>query len=109
MPIIGEYFRRFAGNPQYSPTFPRGGGAAVFAVEVFVVDAGVTLTVAIEHKNIEDIAFTNLATMSALTAGVNTQAATGIKEQLRLAYTVNGSAASDSVYANTLAPSWRPY
>jgi hypothetical protein len=109
MPIIGEYHRRFAGNPQYSPTFSRGGNSAVFAEEVFEVDPLVTLTVVVQHKNIEDTSWTNLVSLATLTAGVTTQTASAIKELLRFAYTVNGSNPEDSVYSNTLAPSWRPY
>jgi len=51
--IVGQYFRRFAGSAQYGPTFARGGNAALFAIEVFAVDASTTLTATIEHKNIE--------------------------------------------------------
>src|SRR5438045_3258537 len=45
MPIIGEYHRRFAGNAQYSSTFPRGGNAALFSVEILAIDGGTSLTV----------------------------------------------------------------
>lgn len=107
--VVGGYYRRFGGNPQYSPTFGRGGLAAVFAVEIFAVDASTTLTVVVEHKNEDDTSWTTLTTLSTMSAGVNTQTATGIKEQLRYAITVNGMNGTDSVYANVLAPSWRPY
>jgi hypothetical protein len=106
---IGDTYRRFGGAVQYGPTFPRGGNAAVFAVEVFAADAGAALTVIVEHKNASDTSWTTLATLAGLTAGVNTQTATGIKEQLRLSFAVTGTNAWDSVYANVLAPSWRPY
>jgi len=109
MPFIGEYHRRFAGNPQYSPTFPRGGNAALFGEEIFEVDPAVSLTVVVQHKNIEDTSWTNLVSLSSLTSGVNTATASAIKELLRFAYTVNGTNPEDSVYSNTLAPSWRPY
>lgn len=109
MPIIGEYFRRFTGTPQYSPTFPRGGNAALFSVEVFAADAGTSLDAVFEHKNVEDTAWTTLASLTAMTSGVNSVTAVAVKEQIRIAYTVNGASASASVYANTLAPTWRPY
>lgn len=63
----------------------------------------------IEHKNEEDTSWTTLATLSTMTSGVNTQTASAIKEQLRYAITVNGSSAWQTVYANILAPAWRPY
>lgn len=109
MPIIGEYFRRFSGITQYSPTFSRGGNAAVFNVEVFDVDSGVTITVTVQHKNVEDTSWAALVSLVNLTTGVTTGTASGIKELLRFAYVVNGSNPEDSVYANTLAPAWRPY
>lgn len=107
--FIGEYFRRFGGSTQFGPQFPRGGNAAVFAVEIFAVDAGASLTVTIEHKNAEDTTWTTLTTMSSLTSGVKTQAASAIKEMLRMSFAVGGATAGDSVYANVLAPSRRPY
>lgn len=107
--IVGQYYRRFSGGSQYSPTFARGGMAAVFAVEIFAADASTTLTVTVEHKNVEDTSWTTLATLATMSSGVNTQTATAIKEQLRFAFVVNGTNAYDSVYANVLAPAWRPY
>jgi hypothetical protein len=106
---IGDYFRRFAGGTQYSPSFPRGGLSAVFGVEIFFVDASASLTVGIEHKNIEDTSYSLLGSLASLTSSVNMLPLSGIKELVRFAYTVNGSNAYDTVYANILAPMWRPY
>jgi hypothetical protein len=105
---IGDYYRRFGGSAQYSGVFSRGGSGALFSIEILACDASTSFTVVIEHKNIEDTSWTTLATLAAMTSGVNTQTATGIKEQLRFAFAVNGSNAYDSVYANILAPAWRP-
>ena len=107
--IVGNYFRRFGGSAQYGPTFPRGGNAALFAIEIYAADAGTSLTVTIEHKNASDTTWTTLVTLAGLTAGVNSQSASGIKEQLRISFVVTGASAGDSVYANVLAPAWRPY
>jgi hypothetical protein len=107
--IIGDYFRKFAGGPQYGPTMPRGGEAAVFGIEIFAVDAASSIDFSVEHKNIEDTSWTNLVTMATLTSGVNTATATAIKEQIRFVFVVNGGNAWASVYANVLAPMWRPY
>ncbi len=104
--LVGGYYRKGTGATQYSPTFGRGGNAALFSCEILDCDASTSLTVVIEHKNEEDTSWTTLATM---TSGVNTQTASAIKEQLRYAITVNGSQAWQSVYANILAPAWRPY
>jgi hypothetical protein len=107
--LIGQYYRRNGGGAQFSPSFPRGGLAALFAVEIFAVDASTTLTLAVEHKNIEDTAWTTLVTMATLSAGVSSITVGNIKEELRLSFVINGTNAFDSVYANVLAPSWRPY
>ena len=49
-----------------------------------------------------------IVTLATLTSGVNTVPATAIKEQIRFVFTVNGANAFQSVYANVLAPMWRP-
>lgn len=107
--VIGGYYRRFGGSAQYSPTFGRGGNAALFAVEILACDASTSLTVTVEHKNESDTSWSTLATLAAMTSGVNTATVAAIKEQLRYSFVVNGTNAWDSVYANVLAPAWRPY
>jgi hypothetical protein len=107
--IIGDYFRKNGGGAQYGPTMPRGGESAVFGIEVFVVDVGASIDFAVEHKNIEDTTWANLVTLAGLGAGVSTATAAGIKEQIRFVFTVNGTFVYSSVYANLLAPMWRPY
>jgi hypothetical protein len=107
--LIGGCYRRNSGGAQCSPTFGRGGNAALFSVEIFDVDASTTMTVVVEHKNEEDTSWTTLATLASMSSGVNTQTASASKEQLRYAITIDGASASLSVYANVLAPQWRPY
>jgi len=109
MAFIGDNYRRGNGNPRFSPTFSRGGLGALFACEVFDNDPGVTMSIAIQHKNHEDVLFTTLGTIAAMAVGVNPLSLTGIKEEVRLAFTVNGANPEDTVYANVLAPAWRPY
>jgi hypothetical protein len=107
------YIRMSAGSPAtyYTPTLPRGGLAAVFGIELFaLLGTGPTLECAIEHKNQEDTSFTTAATFTSMSsAGMHTKDATALKEQIRLAITVGGSAATNTAYANVLAPQWRPY
>jgi len=109
--LVGQYFMRFgAGVYQYSPTFPRGGLSAVFAIEIFALTPGTGIDVAVEYKNVEDTSWTTFgAAMSPSTLGVHVLEVTGIKEEVRLRYSVNGTNHSDTVYANVLAPQWRPY
>ena len=42
-------------------------------------------------------------------AGVWKLDVSGLKEQIRLVITVGGTAVTNTVYANVLAPMWRPY
>lgn len=109
MAFIGDNYRRGNGNPRLGPTFPRGGLGAQFACEVFDNDPGVTMSIAIQHKNHDDVVFTTLGTIATMAVGVNSVNLTGIKEEVRFAFTVNGANPDDTVYANVLAPAWRPY
>jgi len=81
--LIGGHYRRNSGGAQYSPTFGRGGDAVLFSVEILDCDASTT--------------------------GVHTLEVPGIKEEVRLRFSVNGTDPSDTVYAVVLAPQWRPY
>jgi hypothetical protein len=107
---IGEYFMRFGANVyQYSPVFPRGAEAAVFAVEVYALTPLTALNVEVQYKNAEDTTWTTHGSgINANAVGVFTLQVTGIKEEFRLRYSVSGSNDTDTVYANVLAPQWRP-
>ena len=107
---IGKYFMRFGANVyQYSPVIPRGAESAVFSVEVLALISGAALEVAVQYKNAEDTAWTTYASViSANAVGVFTLEVTRIKEEVRLRYSVSGTNDTDTVYANVLAPQWRP-
>ena len=93
----------------YSPTFARGGLAAVFSCEA-LLGTSFTLDIDVEHKNAEDTAFTTLGSFAQFsTADLKTLSATAIKEQVRFKYVVGGSQAYSSVHFNMLAPAWKPY
>ena len=93
----------------FSPTFGRGGLAAVFSCEALLGTA-FTLDIDVEHKHAEDTTFTTLGSFTQIAAeGVGTKNLTGIKEQVRFKYTVGGATASSFVHFNMLAPAWRPY
>lgn len=111
---IGDLFMRMSvGTPAnfYSPSFERGGLSATFAIEVFnLMGTSPTLECTIEHKNHDDTSFTSAGTFSSMNvAAVWKVDVSALKEQIRLVITVGGSAASNTVYANVLAPIWRPY
>jgi len=107
--IVGQYYRRNGGGIQYSPTFARGGLGIIVAAEVFDNDAGTTMSIRVEHKNSEDVTFTLLGTLAAMAVGVNQTSLTGVKEEVRYGFVINGANPEDSVYCNVLPPNWRPY
>lgn len=109
--LVGQYFMRFgAGVYQHSPSFPRGGLAAVFAVEVFALMPSTGLDMVVESRNADETTWTAFGTaLSASAVGVHTLEVTGLREEVRLRFSVNGTHATDTVYANVLVPQWRPY
>jgi hypothetical protein len=108
--LVGQYFMRFgAGVTQYSPSFPRGGEAAVFSIEILALISGTSITLAVEHKNLEDTNWGSLGNVNATSVGVWPLSVTGLKEEVRLTYVVGGNNDTDTVYANVLAPQWRPF
>jgi len=109
--VIGTTLMKMAGTAYYSPTFARGGLAAVFACEVQqVAGTNPTLDIDVEHKNVEDTTFTTLGSFNQFTmADLKTLSASAIKEQLRFKYVVGGTAATAAVHFNMLAPTWKPY
>jgi hypothetical protein len=108
--LIGTYVAKLTGLTQYSPIFPRGGQGALFSVDVLdVPGGGASLTIALEHKNVEDTSWTTLLTFGAITTtGVKTADIVAIKEQLRFTYAVTSGGATSTFYINVLAPVWRP-
>ena len=97
-------------TPYYSPLFGRGGEAAVFSVEATHIKGTPGLVVAIEHKNAEDTTFTNAGTFSTINSvGVATREISGLKEELRFAFTFNAGSQGDFAHVLIPAPMWLPY
>ncbi len=94
----------------YSDTFPRGGLSATFAIELFGLSGtSPSLECTVEHRDPDGNFSTagNFTTMT--TTGVKTLDLSTLKELIRFGYQVGGSADTNTVYANVLAPQWRPY
>ena len=107
--IIGFYVFVMNGAVLYSPSFPRGGEAALFSVEVLAELGSPTLVIGIDHKNYAETSWTAAGAFSAITAvGVATKDLSGLKEELRFKFTMSGT---DGHGFNLLmpAPAWRPY
>ena len=97
------------GTVLYSPSFPRGGEAALFSVEVLAELGSPTLVIGIDHKNYAETSFTAAGAFSAITApGVSTLDLGTLKEELRFKFTMTGT---DGHGFNMLVPepAWRPY
>lgn len=109
--ILGEYFFKGDGSTQYSFTFPRGGLAATFVLQVLQkVGTTPNLAVAIEHKNHDDTTWASAGSFSAITAvGVYTVDITLIKEVVRLTYTITATTPLEGYLLDLLSPAWRPY
>lgn len=95
----------------YSPSFPRGGLAAIFTMDVTHQNGGsLAMTVAVEHKNEDETAWTTAGTFSSITAtGVQTIDVTSIKEEVRLAFTFSAGSAGNFFHVVVSSPAWRPY
>jgi hypothetical protein len=109
--IIGFFMFRGTGVDKNSPTFPRGGLAATFVIDLLDLwGTGVELDCDVEHKNTEDTSFAvagSFATMNA--KNVHKKDVSGLKEEVRLVFRVGGTEPANGVYVNVPAPSWRPY
>ena len=108
--IVGTTIFRLDGTAFYSPSFPRGGEAAVFTVDCTHVSDSPTFVVTVQHRNVDDTSWTDLGTFSDITAaGTSTKDLSAIKELLRLKYTFTTTDAADAVHIVVPAPAWRPY
>ncbi len=108
--IIGTTLHKLDENPYYSPVFQRGGGAALFGIDVTnILNANVTFTV--QHKNTEDTGWGNAGAFSVIHA-VNpySQDVVGLKEQIRIMVTFAvGDPLGAAIHFFIQPPSWRPY
>ena len=109
--VVGFTIFKMNGNPFYSPSFPRGGQAGVFAWDVTHLRGSPTLTFTIEHRNSEDTSWSTAGTLGSVdTVGPKNVDIEGLKEIVRIKYTFAGE--DDELYAAHIvaqAPSFRPY
>jgi len=107
---IGDLFLRFSGVTYFTPTMPRGGLRGTWLFQLLDL-TGTGVVVTVEHKNEEDTSFLPLASTILTVIGSTPIRidASGVKEQWRISYVVNGAASTDAAYANTLSPSWAAY
>ena len=99
-------------TPYYTPSFPRGGEAAVFSLDVthWGATGALTLVVTVEHKNSDETAWAPAGTFTNITAaGVSTKDLNTLKEEIRIAFTYTVGALGDFSHVVISAPAWRPY
>ena len=97
-------------TPYYTPTFPRGGLAAVFSFDATHKAGTPTMTINIEHKNAEDTSWTVAASITGVNAtGVQTKDVSGIKEEVRISFVFTAGSAGDFFHVVIPEPAWRPY
>ena len=98
-------------TPFRSNPFPRRGMAALFSIQTSHVRSGLTLNVAIQHKNREDTSWTTAGTFSGITAvGVTTLDLSMLKEEIRYSFTYSGSGFRGDFFRVFIPPpAWRPY
>ena len=103
--MIGELIQTST-TPVYSPPVPRGGDAGLFAIDALQVSTGSpSLAVDVEHKNYSDTSWTTAGAFAAITAtGVTSKHISGLKEQVRLKFTMSGSGDWERIFV--LEPSW---
>jgi hypothetical protein len=109
--LTGFYVLKGSGATKYTATFPRGGLAANFQVQVLdLVGSPTDLIAQIEHKNIEDTSFAVAGTFSPISSiSITSLSVTGIKEQVRYAFSPTASNDWEGFYILLPAPAWRPY
>jgi hypothetical protein len=107
--VVGTTILRMGATAFSSPQFPRGGFSAVFSLECTHIKGSPTLTVTVQHRNVEDTVWATAGTFSAITTtGVYTLDVTDIKEIVRLSYGIAGSDL-EGFHVIVAAPAWRPY
>ena len=81
----------------------------MFSVETLAKIGSPSLAIDVEHKNTEDTSWTSAGTFTSVTTiGVFSQDISGLKEEIRIKFTMTGT---DGDAFNVLfpAPAWRPY
>jgi hypothetical protein len=109
--VVGTTLFKMDGNAYFSPSFPRGGLAATFAVDVTQIAGTPSFTITVQTRNAEDTTWTDLGTFTAITAtGASQKDLTGLKEIVRFKYAFDaGDDPTDGLHFLMQSPSWRPY
>ena len=98
-------------TPYYTTSFARRGLAALFSIQTTHVRGGLTLNAVVQHKNREDVSWSNAGSFSGITAiGLSSLDVTSLKEEIRLAFTFSGTGSLGHFFRVFIPPpAWRPY
>lgn len=105
--IIGQSLA--SGTTAYSPWLDRESDEAVLYLDIIARMSGVKLDVTIQHKKRTeaDSAATTAATFAQITTtGVKEQAASGLKELVRLKYVVTDSGSKAWIHLRVMPTIW---
>jgi len=107
--IVGVTLFALSGSAYYSLPFSRRGDAGLFSIYVQQVSENPTMTVDVEHKNVEDTAWLTAGSFSAITTtGMATKDVSALKEQVRYKITITATSPTAAVHFYIDRPSWRP-
>jgi len=108
--VVGTTILVLDGSVYYSPSFPRGGLAATFSLDVTHFHGVTNLLVTVQHRDENETDWSDAGSFTAVTAaGTGTADVTGLKQIIRFKYAFTGGNAEDGVHLVMQAPSWRPY
>lgn len=108
--VVGTTLLVLDRQPYFSPSFPRGGLAATFAVKVDQFVGVTTFDIEVEHRDEDDPLFSSAGAFASITGdGPFNVDLGGLKQIVRFKYTFTGGSSSDGVHFYMQSPSWRPY
>ena len=108
--IVGTTLMKLSGEPYYSPSFPRGGLAGTFAIDVSHYDGATSFDITVQHRDEHDTAFTDVASFTGITApGHEELDVSPLKQVIRFKYVFTGGNPDSGIHFVMQTPSWRPY
>ena len=109
--IVGTTIFKMDGTAYYSPSFPRGGLAGTFTVDVTHMEGSPTFKITVQHRNEDATTWDTAGTFTDITsADDHTLDVEGLKQIIRFKFEFDaGDQSTDGVHFIMQAPSWRPY
>lgn len=95
----------------FSPPFGRGGEQGTFYIDIkHKTGTAISMGIELQHKNTDDTSWGSAGNFSAITTtGLKSLNVSGLKEQLRYAYTFSAGSDGDFYWAEFPAPMWQVF